>query len=421
MAANSYFVKHSFYSKQIQDVPDNNLGIVIVIPCYNEPDLISALEAIWKCERPACSVEVIVVVNSSEKEKEEVLNQNALTVKLSSGWIKEHDDPRLKFYIIEASDLPGKHAGVGLTRKIGMDEAALRLDTVLNKNGVIVCFDADCTCDSDYLIEIENHFKKHLLASGCSIYYEHPISGNRFDKDIYEGILNYELFLRYYNQALRYSGFPFAYHTVGSSMAVRNEAYQKQGGMNKRKAGEDFYFLQKIIPSGNYTELNTTRVIPSPRSSNRVPFGTGTAIQKWLDNKNKEFITYHPQTFADLKGLFLKLPGLYTSISVKPFLDGFSEPVINFLVLNDFEKKINEIKSNSSSEAMFRKRFFGWFNSFVALKYVHFVRDNYYPQMEIGLAAKNLLSMINEVSLKDLDSNQSLLLKYREIERGINI
>ena len=84
---------------------------------------------------------------------------------------------------------------------------------------------------------------------GCSIYFEHPLHGP-LEPKVYEAIAAYELHLRYYVQALRYAAFPYAHHTIGSSMAVRADAYAKQGGMNKRQAGEDFYFLHKIIPLG---------------------------------------------------------------------------------------------------------------------------------------------------------------------------
>ncbi len=82
--------------------------------------------------------------------------------------------------------------------------------------------------------------------------------------------------------------------------------------MNKRKAGEDFYFIQKIIELGNYTELNTTGVIPSPRISNRVPFGTGKAIGDWVKQGSEEYFTYHPQTFRDLIPLTSNIDKLYT-------------------------------------------------------------------------------------------------------------
>ena len=38
-------------------------------------------------------------------------------------------------------------------------------------------------------------------------------------------------------------------------MAVRADAYLRQGGMNRRKAGEDFYFLNKFMVLGGYGEM----------------------------------------------------------------------------------------------------------------------------------------------------------------------
>lgn len=52
--------------------------------------------------------------------------------------------------------------------------------------------------------------------------------------------LPYELYLRYYQQALEYCGHPYAYTCIGSAFAVRAADYVLQGGMNKRQAGKIF-------------------------------------------------------------------------------------------------------------------------------------------------------------------------------------
>ena len=353
------------------------------------------------------------MINSSEVDTKEVLQQNELTVLQTSIWINDHSGPELKFFIIEAKKLPKRHAGVGLARKIGMDEAVVRFDRNFNENGIISCFDADCKCDPNYLIALESHFASNPQAQGCSVYYEHPLIGNEFEASIYEGIVDYELFLRYYNQGLRFAGFPFAFHTVGSAMAVTSKVYQKQGGMNKRKAGEDFYFLQKIIYLGNFTELNTTRIIPSPRTSNRVPFGTGKAILKWLEKK--ELITYDPQVFWDLKLFISELPQLFCDKSATTILSGLSPALKSFLISRNFENKVREIKANSSSQLLFEKRFFQWFNGFVVLKFVHFARDNYYKPIKIGSASSELLTVLGFDTSGF--SRQEILVKYRAIEK----
>src|ERR1044071_2107715 len=102
--------------------------MVVVIPCFNEPDLIAALSSLWACERPSCAVEVIVVVNSSELAPADVLARNAETLRTGSQWAAEHHHPLLAFHCLNFPALPGKKAGVGLARKIGMDEALARLD-----------------------------------------------------------------------------------------------------------------------------------------------------------------------------------------------------------------------------------------------------------------------------------------------------
>ncbi|HVI71413.1 MAG TPA: glycosyltransferase, partial [Pyrinomonadaceae bacterium] len=60
-----YFRRFGFCERQIAEPPPTDLGIVVVVPCFNEPDLLGALESLHAGERPKCGVEIIVVVNSS--------------------------------------------------------------------------------------------------------------------------------------------------------------------------------------------------------------------------------------------------------------------------------------------------------------------------------------------------------------------
>ncbi|PCJ23041.1 MAG: hypothetical protein COA97_12425 [Flavobacteriales bacterium] len=403
---NYYINRFSVREQLINEKPNNDLGIVVVIPCYNEPNLIPLLQSLYDCEKPKCNVEIIVVINASEDAKEVVLQQNRKTLIEAEGWRNNHQND-IQFYFIEESYLPKKHAGVGLARKIGMDEAVRRFELVNNHQGIIACFDADALCDQNYLVELENHFEKNPKSPACSIHFEHPIAGNDFSKEIYNGITQYELHLRYYKNGLAYAGLPYAFHTIGSSMAVRSETYQKQNGMNKRKAGEDFYFLQKLIPLGNFTELKTTKVIPSPRVSDRVPFGTGKAMQNWLDEEKQELFSYNLKSFIDLKQFCKTVPELHNDKNTIP------ETVQGFLKTIDFEENLANIKKNSTSQIHFVEVFFKWFNAFKVLKYMHFARDNYYPDMTVFEGANELLELMGKAKQ---ESNIELLKKYREID-----
>ena len=63
-----YIRQNIKYPILIEDVPAPDLGIIIVIPCHNEPDVVSAVKSIYHSDRPACSVEIIVVINGSDEE-----------------------------------------------------------------------------------------------------------------------------------------------------------------------------------------------------------------------------------------------------------------------------------------------------------------------------------------------------------------
>src|SRR5688572_10316258 len=227
-ATDAYFSRFGFCPRQISAPPAPGLSLIVIIPCFNEPNLTTALESLRQCERPPTEIEVIVVINSSSEAPSAVLEQNQRTLAEARAWIDVQRDPKLATHLILAPNLPPRHAGVGLARKIGMDEALRRFDDAgALDRGVIACFDADCTCAPNYFRAIAEHFETHLDSPACSIYFEHPLTGD-LAPEIYVAVTQYELHLRYYVQALRYAGFPHAYHTIGSSMAVRARGYMEQ-------------------------------------------------------------------------------------------------------------------------------------------------------------------------------------------------
>ena len=361
-----------------------NLGIVVTVPCYNEPNILTTLESIYQCYPTKFSVEIIILINHPEASAPDVLEQNKKSVEEVKHWIKSHNENHRKFHVIWAGDLPVKHAGVGLARKIVMDEAIRRLLRAGNLEGIVVGLDADTICDQNYLSEIETYFQTHPEANGANIYFEHLIKPDIEDKSNI-GIASYELHLRYMVHALRYSQFPYAFHTVGSCLAVRGSAYVKQGGMNRRKAGEDFYFLQKILPLGNFGEINTTRIIPSGRESDRVPFGTGKAMMKWSESGEKVFKSYNPEIYEELYLLFSGINHLFNSKKpdLKSYYMKFGPCMKRFITSSDWIDKINRIQTESTSLKTFRYRFFQWMNGLNTLKFIHYARDTKYGNIPV--------------------------------------
>ncbi|UZR95064.1 family 2 glycosyl transferase [Chondrinema litorale] len=407
-SAKIYLEKYAW--QPVWQFPDfkSEIKNIIVIPCYLEPDLIDTLKSLYRCKKSKFPVEVLVIINNAANASEEDKVFNRETLEQANQWIESHQSNQLKFNCVLVDDLPPKHAGVGLARRIGMD-AALNYFYKTGINGIITCFDADSTVKNNYLTELEK-FTLNADAGIATIAFNHQFETiGDVEKD---GIIHYELFLRYYILGLRYANYPFSMHTIGSSMACKASAYARHGGMNRRKAGEDFYFIHKLAPHENHIHLKDTCVYPSCRTSFRVPFGTGKAQQEWLEGNSKIAETYQPIIFEELKTFLKQLESLFSKQN-QTFT--FSEKIQQFLDTQNFNQEVKRIIQNSKSEIVIRKKFFQWFDGFKTLKMVHFLRDQYYENIPLFDAAKGLLSMLN-IEVESIKSTKKLLEIYREID-----
>jgi hypothetical protein len=413
---NQYLSKH-FIQDKIGVNPEENLRFIIVIPCFNEPGIISSLQSLCSCDLPAYAIELIVVVNSPENTDTGILATNKETIIEIDEWAKKNNRSSINCHILHEPGLPVHEAGPGLARKIGMDQAVLRFSKLNRPDGIIISFDADTLCSQNYLREIGKCFEKYPGTRGCSIYFEHPLEGEEFPEIVYRAIAEYELHMRYYISAIRQTGFPYGYHTIGSCFCVTAETYVNQGGMNKRKAGEDFYFLQKIIPLGNFREINTACIYPSPRPSDRVPFGTGAVIKKYADGKISEIETYHPGSFYPLRELFWD-PGIWfglTSSEISSLYDKLPLIIKEFSG-PEFKTRIEEINDNSSSPSTFTRRFYQWFSMFRILKFLNFAHKKHFARVPARLAAIEFLKNSGYGDFENM-STVELLKYFRKLQR----
>ncbi|MCK6602164.1 MAG: hypothetical protein L6Q77_10095 [Bacteroidetes bacterium] len=387
--------------------------MVVVIPCYAEPEPEKTLLSLISCENPGCETAVLFVINRPEGESPEKirLNEDAgikleQCRKLLPDW--------LSLTILVPPPFHSSIAGPGSARKTGMDEAVRWFSETGQTNGILISLDADSLVSPNYLTAIRSRFQVPGTR-GCSVYFEHPLTGGPER----EAIVRYELHLRVFIHFQRLAGYPFAFQTIGSAFAIRADVYARAGGMNKRKAGEDFYFLHKIIPDGGFSDLTGTTVFPSARKSDRVPFGTGKAVSDYLTAGDSDYPTYHPDIFLTLAELvssgrtWAELPQevrLASAGKLPQILQPGREQ-------RKLDEVLLEISRNSSSPDAFKKRFFKWLDGFEFLKWVHLLRDHPFGKIPVGEAAVTLLRKRNIPCLPGPAELESLLTLFREIDR----
>lgn len=389
MFANKYLQKQN-RKTLISRTPSSEVGISIVIPCIREPNILQTLESLNSCNLPTQKVEIIVLINHSETASEDIKEFNYKTKTELENSVLTLKNNKLSFNIIGPIELQKKWAGAGLARKNGMDEAVRRFNILEKPKGIIVSLDADTLVAKNYLVEIENHFKQNPKNVGATISFEHQKNG--LNNKQLEGILLYEKYLEYYKNALDFTGYPYSMFTVGSAFAVTAEAYVKRGGMNRRQAGEDFYFLQNLVQIGAVGEISTTKVYPSARLSDRVPFGTGPILQKWMNGEEDLTLTYNLQSFIDLKELFdikEKFYKIYEADFTK-IIFGLPKTVEQFLKDDNFWDNLSDLNKNCSTLKTFENRFFQKFNAFKILRYLNFAHKYFYEKVDLTVQIEKL-------------------------------
>ncbi len=407
---NTYLERYAYPSQLFTGKPHKSLQICLVIPCHNEPDILTTLKSINNCQAVP-GVEVILVINEAVNCSIEVSSQNQQTLNYVAQWQRE---TKVSFtlhthYLIA----PAKDAGVGFARKVGMDEAVRRFAAIGNNKGAICCFDADSTCDPNYLITIYNYFSSNnRVPNAAVVYFEHNLPE---DTHLREGIIQYELHLRYYVQSLRYINYPYAFQTVGSTIVVRSDIYQKVGGMNKRQAGEDFYFLHRVMPTGKFIDITSTTIYPSPRVSKRVPFGTGKAMSKWNTDNSTSFNTYALESFIDLGKLLVQSKTFHGAVGTQyqKLIDTLPKSIKAYLKEISFAEELLRLQKHSRDLPTFNKNWYTFFNGFRVLKYIHYARDNYYANKPIAKEAGTLGKMLWPKEISEITDTEKLLNLYR--------
>jgi len=359
----------------------------VVIPALGESQrLFQTLDSLAaNCPEQLARFLAVVVVNHREDAAEEEKLDNAKTLSR----LRLLKSPLRLAFADAASrglELSATAGGVGLARRIGMDLALARLQ----ERAVMVCLDADTLVEPGYLQAISHHFAS-CSAGGAVIPFCHQQGASPLEE---RAITLYELFLRHYVLGLQKAGSPYAFHNVGSAMACTSDAYLKMGGMNSRRAGEDFYFLQQLQRTAGIATLSGTTVHPAARSSHRVPFGTGKSISRILALGEESQTFYRADCFRIL-GLWLDLVQKGAALSATELLlasEQIDPQLAAYLRQAGFQKVWQRLRDNSSGPTGLQSAFHGWFDALKTVRLVHHLSQEF-PRCRADQSLPELFSL----------------------------
>jgi hypothetical protein len=391
---------------------------VVVIPALAEeqslPETLNSLgsnPARWREK-----ILVVVVVNNRCDAPQPWREQNGRTLTLleeagGSGF-------GLNLAWVDASsaglELPGDE-GVGLARKIGFDLALECLDW--RGDPLCASLDADTLTDGNYFKALMAHFR-NCTSAGAVVPFRHCRGAT---PELDDAITHYELYLRHYVLGLELARSPYAYHTIGSALACRAEAYVAAGGMNRRKAGEDFYFLQQLAKIGGIEQVGGTMVYPAARLSARTPFGTGPALARLQDGE-LEAVRFSTRESFQLLGAFLRAVERAVEEDVDEItarLAPLSPALADFLGecgLDGFWSKL--YRQHRRPDAR-RRAFHQWFDALRTRRMISRICDHHGWWGTAETVIPSLLTHLGLPSSGNADNYLKVLRKYQKSEAGV--
>ena len=364
-----YLDKHSLQHpyKQNGVVKKKSYKYFVVIPVFNEYNFIfDSLESINNSgELYLEDLLVVLIINNSIEDSKSIKENNYNTYQLVKQKTYKYEYVVIDCFS-EKHQLKIKYSGVGFARKIGMD-FVLKYS---KPDSIIFSLDADTIVHENYFDIISKAFQK-LDFQACTINFQHQKSDNII---IEKAIREYEKKLKEIAVKIHNTGSIYGYVSMGSAIALTTLAYIKVGGMAKKKATEDFYFLQSLAKYTKIYQIHDILVYPSSRDQQRVYLGTGYRINEYKNNQKFINLDYSDNAYKNLE-LLLKIvkkscKNEYSGL-IKNLKNNCDKNVVDFLEFNNF----HDIWIKFCNEAKNKKQFLVFFNQwFDALKTIKFLK-----------------------------------------------
>ncbi len=342
-----YLASHGAPEAAAAELPKRDYRFALTIPAFDEPESFLARTL------PPDARDVLVILVANMPDNVAPSDPAVERTKRLGRLAGRFDAARnIDVMVIDRTEVPiPARQGVGLARRIGGDVALRCIEEGTVATPILFCTDADAVLPAGYF-----DAPRAERAAG----WVYPFAHVSEDPALEQAALGYELSLRYYVNRLAHAGSPYAFHTVGSCLAIDATAYAVVRGFPKRNAAEDFYMLNKLAKVGAIRRLAEPLVEIEARASERVPFGTGPALAAApADMASRR--DYAPETFDVLR--------LLQEAAMRGAWEAWPEPVSELLHAVGYER--------SRPPPRDARAFFIWFDGFRTVKFVHAARGRF--------------------------------------------
>jgi len=259
---------------------------VLVVPAFDEDvDCIETLTQHLNFDPNTKSLLVICVLNAPDDASGSAIARTRATlpdaIRPDSAPEEIRDGVSVLWIDAVTEPLPADQA-TGLARKIGNDIACQLIAQGHISTPILCNTDADAVLPSDYFSRI-TRARAQSNNTEATAAWVLPFEHSSPNPELQQAGTVYELYLRALQLNLQRCGSPYAYPALGSVLAIDPVYYAKSRGFPKRRAGEDFYLLNKLAKLAEVTYLTGLPIRLAARTSPRVPFGTGPAITKLVN------------------------------------------------------------------------------------------------------------------------------------------
>lgn len=272
--------------------------------------------------------------------------------------------------------------GVGRARRVGCDLALWLMDTGRITSRWILSSDADA--------KWPEHFISHRWpedAVAFTLPFEHDVD---LKTELGRATLIYEIWLHAYVRGLEEANSPYAFHTLGSCCGFHADAYAAVRGVPLRAGAEDFYLLNKLCKLGQLYRPPGPPVVIEARTSTRVPFGTGPAVQRLLQHEDPLTTNffYHPDCFRALKAVLGQLPIWLENpthdlqvVLGRQLGPELSVVITKVLADMGLSAAIGHARRQGATPAARQQHLSVWFDGFRTLKFIHALRRSARPDI----------------------------------------